>query len=78
MKRTILFLAFFAFTAPAWAQSPQTDPTIEAVGQDWTGVQGSERHLLQSLNDLVKAYQALKVENEKLKADAVKKDAPPN
>lgn len=76
MKRTSLFLAFLSFSGSAWAQTAP-DP-VQKLSADWQSVTTAQSHAIEDMQALVQANIALKAENDKLKADATKKDTPPN
>lgn len=70
MKRTILSLSFLAFTGSAWAQTPPD--LVQKLSADWQAQIAVQGHVTEDVQALVQTYQALKAENEKLKADAAK------
>ena len=61
--------------SPALAQEAPQDPFIAALGQEFQASGVQQRHLAVATEALVKEYQRIKAELDKLKADA-KKDKP--
>jgi len=73
MKK-IAFAIALLVTSPAFAQEAP-DP-IKMLGEDFTVFQGSQRHLLESLNKVVEELVAKRKENAELKAEVAKLKTP--
>ncbi len=61
--------------SPVFAQEAPQDPLIAALGQEFQASGIQQHHLAVATEALVKEYQRIKAELDKLKADA-KKDKP--
>jgi hypothetical protein len=83
MKLTLLKNAIFAgsmaYSAAAGAQqaTPTPPPTVlSTLDRDWQAFNTQQQHVFDDIIALAKENAALKAENDKLKADAVKANAP--
>ena len=76
MKYVVVF-GLGLFVASASAQEASQDSFVTSLGQEFQASGIQQRHLAAATEALVKEYQRLKVENEKLRADAkAQKDKP--
>ena len=66
MKKTFICVLALA-TFPSLAQTPP-DPAVQELSADWQAYATAQKHLLDYLQKVVQANQALKAENAKLKA----------
>ncbi len=66
MKYTVIAASLLLASGAAAAEPPY--PTLN-LGQDWQAKASAERHVAEDLQNFIQAYQALKAENAKLKAD---------
>lgn len=65
-----------AQVAPPPQPTPAEDPSRNLI-QDWQSMATQLRHVDVSMMDLVRDYQKIKAENEKLKAELAKLAPPP-
>ena len=71
MKR--FFLVPLLFVTPVFALAQEApDPLVQSLTADFQAGFTSQQHVTEDLQKLIAAYQSLKAENAKLKADAVK------
>jgi hypothetical protein len=66
----IISLAIFAASPALAQQGPQIDPLILNLQQDSQAYGSAGKHMFEDIDAIMKAYVALKAENEKLKSDA--------
>lgn len=71
-----LWLTLFCLFGLAPAKAQNVPLPDDAVKAEWQLYQGQQGHLATSIQILIMQYQALKAENEKLKADAKAKEDP--
>ncbi len=74
-KLAVLASVLFASSAFAQQAPPAPDPTQE-LQQDFQAYSTAQKHLLEDIQKLIQANQALKAENEKLKSPQTPTPAP--
>ena len=78
LKNTVFIVAMvYSVAAVAQQATPTPPPTVlSTLDRDWQALNTQQQHVFDDIIALAKENAALKAENDKLRADAVKANAP--